>query len=64
MKDITMQRYQIALGRGFKGSFKDFCQDNPSKKVHPESRKRTLRPKQLENHVMSVLGGGERGPPD
>lgn len=53
-----MQRYTIALGRGFKGSYRQFLKQNPSKDKFPERpRKRSdKRAAALEEHVIACLG--------
>ena len=52
-----MQRYTIALGRGFKGSYHQFLKQNRTKEGFKESsRKRNdKRTTALETHVIACL---------
>lgn len=58
MKDLTMQRYQIALDRGFKGGFKEFCRQNrvPPEETPAWKRERSMRRgSQLEKYVVALV---------
>lgn len=53
-----MQRYMIALGRGFKGNFNKFLKENRAKENFPErsqSRNGDKRAAALETHVIACL---------
>lgn len=53
-----MQRYMIALGRGFKGNFNKFLKENRTKEKFPEgsqSRNGNKRIANLETHVIACL---------
>lgn len=52
-----MERYVIALGRGFKGSYHKFLKENRTKEGFKESsRKRSdKRATALETHVIACL---------
>lgn len=57
MKNMSMQRYTIALGRGFKGSYHQFLKENRTKEGFRESQqsKNGKRIAHLETHVIACL---------
>jgi len=52
-----MQRYVIALGRGFKGSYHKFLKENRTAEKFKESSRKTndKRTAALETHVVACL---------
>lgn len=60
MNTLLMQRYQIALGRGFKGGFRDFCRivsSEAKRKEAPMWKKKRARAKRLEGHIVAIIKG-------
>lgn len=63
MNNLTMQRYVIALGRGFKGSYHQFLKENRTKENFRGSSHRGVTDKRtaaLETHVIACLGEERR----
>lgn len=59
MNSADIRRYQIALDRGFKGGFKEFCQQRAKDMKYKETSRRRRRPEQLEEYVAAIVKGSE-----